>query len=447
MSARAALIVATIAGLGAPLQARQGRGDSTIPAAQSSARSSGAEETLWSALSPKLDPKNETGKGKSAFDEARCAKELAAKGPELARPAVRILLGDAVEPAHDYDVDPRAIDARPRVLVLVLKALPKAEVLKAIDDEGAAKEGVDRQLLIVRVLGEVGGKEALDRILAIASKLDPLQWERAFVQVPVQDAIAGLVRGDPAAQKEIARKVQDAKTGYGAMLVRALSQAGATAAVPEIGYSIGRDPKLDLCISDALGALAESAAGTLSENALAALRSQLVSTDARVVCAAASTLGRLGDEVSAEKLVRLLGEPDALKKHGALAALAALSGRDRSGDQAEWQAWLEAETTWKNERLPEIETILTAEDLKLLPNVLSELVGHRLYRHRVAMELTPLLESRNPDVVRLACGVLPLLGSRSVVPALKMLVRSGNRDMIPCARAALIALQPASAGS
>jgi HEAT repeat protein len=416
----------------------------TLVAAQSTFQSSGtAEGALWSALSPKL----EVGKGKSTFDEALCAKELAARGPELARPALRILLGDAEEPAHDYDVDPRAIDARPRVLGQLLKALPRADVLKAVDEEVAAKEGVNRQLLLVRVLADVGGKESLDRVVAIASKLDPVQWERNFVQSPVQEAIAALVRGDPTAQKEIARKVQDSKPGLGVMFVRALAQAGATAAVPELGYSLGRDPKLDLCISDALGALAESAAGTLSESALGALRAQIESGDARLVCAAASTLGRLGDEVSAEKLVRLLGDPDALKKHGALTGLSALGGRDRAGDQAEWQAWLEAENTWRNERLPEIEKILSAEDLKQLPNVLSELVGHRLFRHKVAMDLTPLLESKNPDVVRLACGVLPLIGSRSVVPALKMLVRSGNRETIACGRAALIALQPPSAGS
>ncbi len=438
MIARAALLVATIAGLGAPLCARQGRGD--LPASAARTPSGGAEEALWSALSPKLD-------GKSAFDEVRCAKELAAKGPELARPALRILLGDADEPQRGYDVDPRAIDARPRVLVRVLKALPKTDVLGAIDAEGAAKDGVDRQLLIVRVLGEIGGKESLDRVVAIASKLDPMQWERNFVQSPVQEAIASLVRGDPAAQKEIARKVQDAKPGFGTMLVRALSQAGATTALPELGYALGRDPKLDLCISEALGALAESAAGTLSETALGALRAQLVSNDARMVCAAASTLGRLGDEVSAEKLVQLSGDPDALKKHGALTGLSALSGRDRAGDPAEWQAWLEAETEWSNQRLPEIEATVSAEDLKQLPTVLAELVGHRLFRHRVAMDLTPLLESKNPDVVRLACGVLPLLGSRSVVPALKTLVRSGNRETIACGRAALIALLPPTAGS
>src|SRR5262249_10233151 len=157
---------------------------------------------------------------------------------------IRILLGDLEEPALDYEVDPRAIDARPRVLVLLLKGLPKADVLQAIDDEAAAKDTVDRELLLVRLLSEIGGKEALDRVVAIASKLDPLQWERTFVQVPVQDAIAGLVRGDAQAQKDLARRVQDVKPGLGSMLVRALVQTNATAAATELTYSLGRDPRL-----------------------------------------------------------------------------------------------------------------------------------------------------------------------------------------------------------
>jgi len=405
------------------------------------AHAGGAEETLWSALSPKLE------KGRSAFDEKACAKGLAQKGPELARPAIRILLGDLEEPARDYDVDPRAVDARPRVLVLLLKGLPKPDVLQAIDDEAASKDVVDRELLLVRILAEIGGKDSLDRVVGIASKLDPMQWERTFVQVPVEEAIAGLVRNDPQAQKDLARRVQDAKPGLGSMFVRALLQANATAAATELTYSLGRDPRLDLSLSEALGALAENAAGTLSESALGALRAQLVSTDARLVCAAATALGRLGDEISAEKLVQLLDDPDALKKHGALTALSLLSGRDPKGDRAEWTAWLEAETAWKSERLPAIEKVVAAEDLKELPNALSELVVHRLFRHRIAMDLTPLLDSKNPDVVRLACGLLPPLGSRSVVPALRTLVRSGSRETIPCARAALIALQPPQPGS
>jgi hypothetical protein len=401
----------------------------------------GAEETLWSALSPKQE------KGKSAFDEVLCAKELVQKGPELAGPAIRILLGEVEEPSHDYAVDPRAIDARPRVLVLLLKGLPKADVLKAIDEAASSKEGVDRELLLVHVLAEIGGKESLDRVLALASKLDPLQWERTFVQVPVQDAIAGLVRNDAQAQKDLARRVQDSKPPFGAILVRALVQANASAAVAELTYSLGRDPRLDLCLSEALGALAENAAGTLSETALGALRAQLGATDARMVCAAANALGRLGDEACAEKLVQLLADPDGLKQHGALTALSALSGRKASGDAAEWKSWLEAENVWKTQRLPDLETSVSEEEVAVLPSVLAELVSHRLYRHRIAMSLTPMLESKNPDVVRLACGILPALGSRSVVSSLKAVVHTGNRETIPCARAALIALAPSTPGS
>ncbi len=439
MILRGTLLAAAVLGLGASTWARQGRGDAGVVASQG--REAGIDEAgLWSALSPRI--------GKEPFDEARCAKELVAKGSSVARPAIRIYLGDVQEPEHDYEVDPKAIDARPRILVAVLKRLPKADVLGAVDAEAAGPESsVDRQLLLVRLLGSVGGKEALDRVLAIVSRFDPVQWERTFVQVPVQDTLAVLVRDDSDLQKELARRVQDAKPAFGGMLVRALAQSGSTAAATGLTYSLGRDPRLDVCLADALGALAEGAAGTLSETALQALRSQLGSTDARAVCASATALGRLGDEASAERLVQLLGDPDAMKKHGALLALCAVSGRDRTGEQKDWDAWLEGENKWMTERLPELERVIAEEQLQAMPEVLAELVAHRLFRHRIAMDLTPMLSSRNPDVVRLACGILPALGSRSVVPALKAVVRGADRDMIPFARAALIALLPTAAGS
>ncbi|MBL8862447.1 MAG: hypothetical protein JNK02_10605 [Planctomycetes bacterium] len=406
----------------------------------------GALDALWSLLSPRAD--------QTAFDEAALVRSIVLLGPVAARPALAIHLGLAEEPEPAHEVDPRALAARPRILLAALAGLPRASVLAAVDDALAGSDDVDRRLDLCRILGRLGGEAALERVLATAALLEPIQWERTFVQVPLQEALATLAVADPALGARIAPRVRTAPPPLAMILVRALADAGAAEAASEIARGLGRDARLDLCVVETLTVLGARAAGSLPPPVLALLRRQLEARDERLVRATSSALARLGDAESAEPLARLLDARSADVRNAAQAALKLLTAASLPPERAAWEEWLESERRWAAERLPEIAAELAEPDAAALATLIAELAAHRLHRHQAALTLAVALGAEDPAIATLVCAALPRFGSRAVVPALLAHAQDESSPVQAAAEATLRALEgpprsasPPSAGS
>jgi HEAT repeat protein len=369
----------------------------SLALAASSERSSAQspESALWPLLAPRAS--------QAQPDEAALAKKVAALGTGAIRPLLAAYLGELPEPDHDFQIDPRVVDARPRILLGALALLPRADVLREIDAAVREKPDVGRRIALGRALAAFGGEPALRSLLAIASELDPIDWQRPFVQRSLQSSLAQVVRGKDRLALEIAHRVHGAPPGLASILVRALVAAEASAAAPELALALG-DPRTDPILAEALAALAEKAPGDLPETALASLRSRLDSPDSRVAGAAALALGRIGDEESAARLAQLLDDKDPVLKATVRKALAALCGIDLETKRAAWEGWIERERAWARSRLAELERVCLAADPATLPEAIVELRQHQLYRRRAARALMPALSSPDARVVQLACG-------------------------------------------
>lgn len=426
----ATAILAAVLGLAGTTEAHRAESGSARQA--EAAPSGNVEADLWAILSPKAT--------KGRLDESLLAAQIARIGSGVVRPAIAILLGESEEPEPGYEIDSRTIQARPRILLAALKKLRRADVLHAIDAVIRERDDTPRRLGLAKILSELGGEEGLRRILEISGEIEPIQLEGSFVQIPLQESIARLVRGNERLAIAVARCVRGSDPGLSVILTRGLSLAGAWQAAGELALALGRHPRLDLCLAESLATMSEAAAGTLPESVLALLRGQLDASDVGIVCAVAEALGRLGDASSAERLLRLADDPDARLRICANSALTALCGRDLPRAREARSAWLEREKKWSEERLPELELTLAEGDPRKLPGAIAELGSHRMFRHRAAFALIPMLGSERAEVARLACGVLPGFRSRSVVPALRALARNGEPGVREAAATALRAI-------
>lgn len=402
-------------------------------------RIAGVEAQLWSLLSPRSSPKEP--------DEAAIAKQVAALGSEVAGPAIALYLGGLEEPDHDYPLDARAVDARPRILLAALRLLPRPAVLEGIDAAAQRWNDDERRLALARVLGELGGEKALRRLVGMAAELDPIQWNQSLAQVQLEQGITGIVREDPRLARFVAQRIREEEPALAAILARALVGAGSWQVAEDLAHAFGRDPKLDLCLASALATLGVKAEGTFPDAAFAALRRCLDSNDPGLVRAAATALGRLGDEACAERLAQLLDELDPLVRAAARSALVTLGGTELPPERRAWEDWLAKERAWSLERLPEIESICAEGDPAKFSAALYELSAHRLYRHRAAQALLPTLVHQNSTVVCLACRALPGFGSRAVVPVLRAFAREGDPEIRAAAAWALHELTGESAAA
>lgn len=414
----AALIAAALSLAASHAAPRSGSGSTgEDPAPQTAS----VEAQLWSLLSPRASP-NEP-------DEAAIAKKVAALGSAVVGPAIALYLGELEEPEHDYPLDAVAVDARPRILLAALRLLPRPAVLEGIDAAAQRWNEVERRLALARMLGELGGEKALRRLLAMAAELDPIHWNQSLAQVQIERGITGIVREDARLARFVAQRTREEEPALAAILVRALVEAGTWQVAEDLAHAFGRDPKLDVCLANALATLAVKAEGTLPDAVFAALRRCLDSNDPGLVRAAATALGRLGDEACAERLVKLLDELDPLVRAAVRSALVTLGGQELPSERQAWEDWLAVERAWSLERLPELESACAEGDPVKFPAALSELSAHRLYRHRAAQALLPTLVHPNSTVVCLACRALPGFGSRDVVPVLRAFARDGDADI------------------
>jgi hypothetical protein len=370
---------------------------------------------VWSALSPRP--------GASAQFEEQAVQRIVALGAPAARVVLEIHLGLLPEPETEDPVDPRAVEARPRIQLAALARLPRTAVQAELDRILGDTSNVDTGLELCRVLAHVGGSDALERILRIAGGLEPIQWERTFVQAQLQDAIARTVGARPVLARTLAARVRTEPAGLAAILARSLAEAAVDDSAEALARALGRDPRLDVVVAESLAHLGDRAGGGLSEAALFSLRGMLESADDRVVRAGASALSVLGDSGSATRLVELLESDSPLVRESAHAALTKLAGARLPREHAAWRSWLETELEWHQTTFEAIRVAIVEDGAEVLAHAALELRKHPLYRHESALALAAALSSESRAAVTFVCATIPAFRSVSVVPALQALIQ------------------------
>jgi hypothetical protein len=381
--------------------------------AQAVAPKEAASLNLWPILCPPRTAVQPTA--------AELTAAIVQHGAAAAAPVLGILLGEIEEPELGYEIDPQFIEQRPQLLTKALQQLPRAAVIEAIDRASAGMVEVDPRLELCRILGQLGGREALDRIQRISASFEPIQWERTFVQNPIQDALANTLRAQPEWGRGLAWRVRSVPPSLGAIWVRAIARARASEASGALAQALGRDPKLDGTIAEALVDLAGRPTQPLPEAALASLRRGLDSTHEDVVRSCAAALARLGDSEAVERLIPLLDSSSAPLRQAAQSALVTLSGERREPKSEAWNAWWTAEREWYLQRFPLLLESFAGTDAALMGAAVTELLQHPVFRHQVAEHLLGYLDLEERSVVLLICAALPRLNSGLVLAPLGQL--------------------------
>lgn len=375
------------------------------------------------------------------------AGRLARLGEAGVVPIVSVLLGEAEEPDVAHDVHPRAIDLRLAVLESALRRLPRGPVLDALTARAGAPSDADRRILIVSTLASIGGRDALERALAVAGGLDPIQYERAFVRAPLEHALVRFAGDERSAITALGRALDLARGGWAAALARAVGDARRPEAGAILVRNLGRDPRLDVELVRGLGRCAAFSPSVYDTRTLERLRQGLLARDAELVHATMEALAEVGDADAAPALVAALEDADATTVFVARRALETLAGGAHGTDAASWSAYVEAEFEWRASRFPALCEMLADDDIQHVAAVAGELLQHRLLRVRIASVLRPRLAAVEPESRALVARLAGQLGARNAVPWLADLaqdVEPAVRDAAVASLATLTGLDPTS---
>ncbi len=370
--------------------------------------------TLWSILLP---PRGETDP-----DLDRIATSIAALGASGLDPTVAILFGDEPEPDFTHAVHPWMIDRRQDILVNALKRLSNADVVAAIRSRAAEQPSVDRTLFTARVLGRIGGLNAILAIESLAPTLDGIQWQRPYVVNIFEESLVAIANEDPKHVKRLGEALARAEVRVAPVFARAIASPQKPSAVPLLLRAVGRDRDLDLCIMTELAKFGDRGDTSGSTGEISRLRSYCESTDPGVRRCAAQALAKLGDEDSLGPIIAMLDSRNALTIQTAEKCLTTLTGLALGRDSKPWNAWRERELEWFETHHQRLLEEIASNDVTRVADAIREFAGHRLFRHQAAEAISPLIVQADAELQRQACIALGLFGSgRGLTPLLERL--------------------------
>lgn len=395
-----------------PMSVHSGTADATV---------SGGEAGIWSLLLPPA--------AKGAPDTKAIAERIAREGPAALEPIIAILMGESTEPEVSFDVHPRAIEERHRILLDSLRRLPPNQAIDGLRSRITERTSVDMRVQVIQILAEIGGVRAFEGVMGIATALDPIQWRRTFVQVPIEDSLVKLVAKSPRLARLLEQVLDGADPGFAPIVVRALCAARVPTALRALPRCLGRDAELDLCVLESLAKIGARFDPAADPEGTKRLRAQLDHQDATVRRAAAVVLARIGDADSCTALVTWLGSADTLTLGAARWSLETISGANLGTERAAWTEWWEREKAWREDELPRLAEAITGGEATQVTSAIDAILSHRVHRHEASAALRPALASPDPAAQGLACSALARLGSPRAIPWLIEKLESTNEEV------------------
>lgn len=399
--------------------------------AASSAAFDGLAE-VWAALLP------DARSGEPTVESL--VARLLRLGESAVAPVVAVLTGEAQEPDVSYDVHPRAVELRLAVLHEALRRLPRAAVIETLASHAGTPRDADRRILVVSTLAVVGGRDALERALALAAGLDAVQHERDFVRAPLERTFARFAEADRSALASLSAALERASGAWAVLLAHVVAGVRQPEAAVTLARNLGRDARLDVELVRGIGRCAAFSPSVYEPRELERLRQGLRAKDLELVHATMETLAIVGDADVAGTLVDALESREASTAFVARRALEILCGGARGTDVGAWRAYVDAETAWATDRLPLLADSIAEGNAEVLAATATELLSHPLSRVRAAAALRPRLAAAEPGQRALGARLLGQIGARNAVPWLVELVHDSEPVVRTAATDSLVAL-------
>ncbi len=337
---------------------------------------------------------------------------------EIALPAFAV--GSPTEPVH-----PRAVELREEVLKSVLAKNPPAHVVELLVDHVDQRSSLDVRLAVVQLIGNVDAKGSVDAILGLARAIEPLNLERSYVQVRLEEALTKRLELAPGAGSILRGAMVDQNSALWPMLARVAEHAHSPDVAAFLVSTLGRNPELDVVALQSLADRCERFGVVLGDAHLASLRPLIESTNERVQRTAITVLGRIRDRESVPAIIDALTHDSVLVAQSAHDALHTLAQSDLGESPAAWSAWYERETSWWEKSQEELEEQVQSDIPAKLIAATRTWLEHPLFTREAANSLALVVLKPEERPAEAAIDALKRLGSSHCI---RGLVAALDRD-------------------
>jgi len=376
-------------------------------------------------------------------DHAAAVAQLKKAGPQGAATMLGILAGRVRLEASDQG--PLLTPAAEVVLFEAFHSWPTEEAIAAaLDWLGQSTESREK-LLVLRLLGEAGARDALHPFFEILAGIPQEEKRHPAVAGQVERALSEILRRDPRGHQVVASKVKQMDQPVLASVARATALASAPGGIQLLEKLTGRDHELDVVVLSVLGDWRQSRAECTDRAPADVAMAFIQSSNEKVRQQAAVALGKLQDPESVPALVTALEDPDARVRKAAHWALNGTVGGVLPGEFEPWNQWLSAEKIWFESSRETLDSLLDPAPGVALA-ALRTLAAHPLYRTRFIGEVAAAVRHTDVNVSRAACGTLAHLGGRCAVEPLIEALADERPEIRQVAAEALEGLTAAGLG-
>lgn len=377
-------------------------------------------------------------------DHGEVVATIQSLGSATIQPTLDILVKRRIPALHPDD-EVQILSQPQRDMLLAGLALwsPRTSI-EAIEARLAVAQGPGERIAGIYVYAAVGQANQLERVIELAfpteSKEPAPERPPKDVEKAVREAFARILARDPQGYRSMRTVIERAPPSLHRPIVFALGDTRDPCGIEPLALVLAFHEDLAPLIVGQARLLGRSADETANRALANEVRRYLDSERIELACAAARSLGELGDDESVPQLVAMLESQLKPVVESAHWALRRLSGLNLPALPGPWRASLSSDQLWWDTEAPGVlHALVTGTQPERLAAV-GSLGGRPWRRADLAREVVATLEDP-AEVVRLkACAVLAQLGSPAATEGLIGALSDGSEAVALAAHKALVAI-------
>jgi hypothetical protein len=370
---------------------------------------------------------------------------LVARSPGTDRDARADIAGEKRATPGAARVD--AVSFEREALLAALCTLPYAAVRAHMEPLVARAASSAVRCAVLDVLGRAGSAADVELCIVAARPARTAQDDGprdARVGLALELALCDLVLRDRGAFGPIGVLLHGLDDDTAFAVVRAVSDTRSREGLVFLARELDREPRFAACLMSEIGRMAVHAARPVDPDVLGIVRSRVSDPDSSVLDQAIIAAGRLDEFESIPALIDYLKDHRAGVRAEALWSLQHMTLLKLACEPEMWARWYEEDSAWWRDDSADVLRELHSGKTDRAASALVAIAPIRTFRHKLALEIAPLLAEPNVEIATVAANILGQLRSQAAVPAL---ARSLDRTEGDLRRASLRALKAITAQS
>ena len=368
-------------------------------------------------------------------DGSALESRLLAIGADRASVLLDILTRGRVPESSENDAPQIVSEPQRALLIRALAALPEQEV-RALVDANLERDRSDAvELASIHALGAIGKAADVLRVCELVPVADG-HATRAGCDA-LRGALTSILLRDSRAWSAVGRAIEKAPADVKETILSAAAETESGRAFSVILDAGRLHRDLAQCAVGLLRALSAHAGAEERRECADWCAGELDGARPELQRSLLKTIGSVDDGTLIPDLFHWIEDENANTREAAGLALRKITGVQFPTQAALWKAWYADEQQWMHRERPMLCDRLESRDRKTVIDALRQYAQRRTFRDELAVDVLPLLERPEQEVVLLTCEVLTRLGSSAAVPRLVALLDHESPQIAQAAAAAI----------